>query len=72
MLGVNPEVETSRPLTDWELCYSTTIGSFGLNDSNSDSFTSVTYITPDSPSSITASRIGGEHAEFSEALWVIM
>ena len=34
-----------------------TIGGFGLNDSDSDSFTSVTYVTPDSPSSITTTAL---------------
>ena len=36
------------------MCNSTAIGIFGLNDSDSDSFASVAYITPDSPSSIIA------------------
>ena len=31
-----------------------TIGSFGLNESDLDSLASLTYVTPDSPSSITA------------------
>src|SRR3979490_3239250 len=49
-----PYIRKTSPNKDWESCYSPSIGIFGLNDSDSDSFASVTYITPDSPSSIIA------------------
>ena len=39
-----------------------TIGGFSLNDSNSDSFALVTYVTPDSPSSIIATA-SATHAQ---------
>ena len=52
-----PYIRKTSPNKDWELCHSTTIGSFGLNDSDLDSFASVTYVTPDSPSSIIATAL---------------
>src|SRR3979490_965100 len=52
-----PYIRKTSPNKDWELCYSTAIGVFGLNDSDSDSFTSVAYTTPDSPSSIIATAL---------------
>ena len=57
-----PYIRKTSPNKDWEPCYSMTIGSFGLSDSDSDSFTLVTYITPDSPSSIIATA-SATHAQ---------
>src|SRR3979490_3074069 len=59
-----PYIRKTSPNKDWESCYSTTIGVFGLNDSDSDSFASVAYITPDSPSSIIATA-SAMHAQLS-------
>src|SRR3979490_3047893 len=52
-----PYIRKTSPNKDRELCNSTAIGIFGLNDSDSDSFASVAYITPDSPSSIIATAL---------------
>ena len=57
-----PYIRKTSPNKDWELCHNTTIGGFGLNDSDLDSFASVAYVTPDSPSSIIATA-SATHAQ---------
>ena len=57
-----PYIRKTSPNKDQESCHNTTIGGFGLNNSDSDSFASVAYITPDSPSSIIATALA-THAQ---------
>ena len=49
-----PYIRKTSLNKDWESCYSMTIGGFRLNKSDSDSLTLFAYVTPGSPSSITA------------------